>query len=59
MLGPDDLLTKVLFFAYLAMALYYGWSQDDPQSIPITILRGALWPITMIVEWARVGYVPA
>ncbi len=50
---------KVAFFAYLAVACYFGWSRDDPQSIPVTILQGLFWPITLIVDWARLGYVPA
>lgn len=58
-MGPDDRITKILFMAYLAIALYHGWSRDDPQSIPMSILRGIFWPVSMIVDWARQGYVPA
>lgn len=59
MLGPDDRLTKILFVSYCAVALYYGWSSAHPESIPVSILRGAFWPVTVIIDWARQGYVPA
>lgn len=58
-MGLGDRLFKIAVFGYLAVALYYGWSRDDPASIPVSILRGAFWPVTMIIDFARQGYVPA
>ncbi len=58
-MGPDDRVARLALLCYLAVALYYGWSRDDPASIPVSILRGAFWPITLLMDWARQGYVPA
>ena len=54
-----DVLIKLAFFGYLAMALYYGWTRDEQLGIPTMILRGILWPIWLIMDLARQGYVPA